>query len=269
MELDITSPGVDSVFPEAGSLDVPVEAIFTIDFDEGMDDTTLSGMNILVQDADGVPVIGEPAYDLETGKTTFTPATNLQHFTTYSVLLRGDITDRAGNGLNGGSGYIWTFTTVGLAPEGPVGLTATTDNTSITLAWHPPVSMGSGEFQGYNVYRLMDEGLPNQEFEFWAYVIGTGFVDNDVAEGVQYHYIVRGVSSYAEGVDSDVASAVVLPSQEDPEDPEDPIGPGPNDIKDMVDVSPKNPVGSLTLTAIAVIAFAILVSVYVVRRRTD
>ncbi|MCK5253051.1 MAG: Ig-like domain-containing protein, partial [Thermoplasmata archaeon] len=202
VELDITSPGVDSVFPEAGSLDVPVEAIFTIDFDEGMDDTTLSGMNILVQDADGVPVIGELAYDLETGKTTFTPATNLQHFTTYSVLLRGEITDRAGNGLNGGSGYIWTFTTVGLAPEGPVGLTATTDNTSITLAWHPPVSMGSGEFQGYNVYRLMDEGLPNQEFEFWAYVIGTGFVDNDVAEGVQYHYIVRGVSSYAEGVDS-------------------------------------------------------------------
>jgi hypothetical protein len=266
--LDQTPPTLEEVEPEEGAIDVPVDALLLMTFDEPMDEGTLTVVNVLVQDSRGIPVVGELNVDQETGRVTFTPSQALEHHSTYSVLLRGDITDLAGNGLNGGTGHTWSFTTVGLPAGAPTDLVAEATNDSVVLTWEAPSFMGSGEFQGYYVYRMV-ETCSASEFAFWISVTGTSCIDDDVETGMQYHYVVRAMTSYTKGLESNVASAVVIPQVEDPEEePEQPDGPEPNDIGGDGDVEPGDKyTGTYYVVAMVVIVVAVLAVVYV--RRSD
>jgi hypothetical protein len=272
--LDTKSPTVSTATPEEDSGGNAVDTKITVTFDEPINEGTLTGVNFLVQNSGGIPVMGELDYDDGTGELQFVPSDELDLYTTYNVMLRGEIADKAGNGLNGGLGHMWSFTTIGVAPGAPHDLTATATDDSILLAWRAPENMGSGQFQGYNVYRMMDDGQPDQDFEFLASVVGIGFEDTDVDAIVQYHYKVMASSSYAEGVESLVASAVIIPTVEDPdddpEDPDDPIGPGPNGIPDPVDVDTTGKlVGTYAVIVIVVVAVVMLLSIMLVRRKVD
>jgi hypothetical protein len=267
--LDQTPPTLEEVEPVEDAIDVPVDVLLFMTFDEPMDEETLTVVNVLVQDSRGIPVVGELNVDQETGRVTFIPSKALEHYSTYSVLLRGDITDLAGNGLNGGTGHIWSFTTVGLPAGAPTDLVAEATNDSVVLTWEAPSFLGSGEFQGYHVYRMVETGSAS-DFAFWMSVTGTGCIDNDVETGVQYHYMVRAMTSYTQGMESNVASAIVIPQVEDPEEePEEPDGPEPNDIGDDGDVDPGDKsVGTYIAIAVVVVIVGILASVYV-RRSTN
>lgn len=225
--LDVTAPGIEGLSPGRGSVDVPVDAVVSVLFDEPVDPTTLSEMNLLVQDPSGIPVEGAISLDADTGEVTFTPDADLRHLSTYSVLLRGGILDLAGNGLGDGAGMGWTFTTVGLPPGAPLGLTAGTTNDSVVLSWSAPTDTGTGDLVGYHVYRIREGTL--QDFQLVGTVSSTGYVDTDVEPLLQYHYVVRTVTTYTEGPDSTVVSAMVIPAPDDPSDPGDDEEPEPND----------------------------------------
>jgi len=225
--LDVTAPVVESQHPVKGASEVPVDAVVSVLFSEPVDASTVTQMNFLVQDASGIPVAGAITVDPDTGEFVFTPDEALQYLATYSVMLRGSILDQAGNGLVNGAGTGWTFTTVGLPPGAAEGLNAEATNESILLSWNSPVTTGTGDLVGFNVYRMRDG--TDQDFQLIGTVPSTSYVDTDVEPLALYHYMVRAVTSYTEGPDSAVVSGTVVPIFDEPEDPEDTAGPDPND----------------------------------------
>jgi hypothetical protein len=229
LELDTTSPGVESVYPEHGSTGVPVDTAITLTFDEPIDVATLTSSNLLVQDETGGPVNGELAYSEDTRTATFVPDDLLDHLTSYSIMVRGEVRDVAGNGLEGGSGHLWSFETEGLPPGPPTGLSAIATNDSIVLTWDAPENLGTGDLTGYNVYRMMDDGSPGNDFTFFTSVVGNDLEDDDVDVSIQYHYMVRALTSFSEGDDSQVVSAIVVPVDDGPDEPDGPETPGPDE----------------------------------------
>jgi len=268
--LDKTSPMVSEVEPADASVDVPVDTNIRIVFTEAMDIATVTIVNVLVQDTNGIPVVCTLEMDGETGEVTITPSSPLKHFTTYSIMLRGDMSDLAGNSLNGGTSHIWTFTTVGVQASAPRNMVATATNTSIGLTWELPEELGSGDFEGYNLYRMKDLG-PGNAFEFLTFITGTGYEDSDVVIEVQYHYMVTAVTSYSDGKESNVASAIIIPVVEEPVDePEEPEIPGPNNNGDdsYVEAGPSF-FGSSVIIIIAIIVAAMIGSILYLRRSDE
>jgi hypothetical protein len=267
--LDRTGPVVLEAIPGADDVDVPVDTLVRMVFDEEMDATTINGVNLLVQDPAGIPVVGTIEVLDGGSEVVFAPTSPLDPYETYSIMLRGAMTDLAGNGLNGGNGQIWSFTTAGVPPGAPEDLTATTTTTSIVLSWRAPEDTGSGELQGYNLYRMRDEGAGGS-FELIEVLTSNTYEDTDVDMEVQYHYMVRTLTSYTEGGDSNVASAILLPESEDPgEDPvEDPTeDPKPNEVGGIDDEDPSGfSVGTYALIIVVVVAVA-FIGAYLFMRR--
>jgi hypothetical protein len=236
-----------------------LETVLTFTFDEPLDQNTVMETNILVQGLDGAPIIGEIYYDLDTMEVTFTPSDHLDPYTTYSVLLRGDIADLAGNGIESGMGISWFFTSVGILPGQPRSVTADGEETGITITWSAPSELGSGAFLGYNVFRMRDDGS-GTGFELLTNTGSTTLFDGQVEPMVVYHYHVVACSSYGDGEPSDVASATLVLPPEDPEDPdpypnpEDPEDPVPQDTTDDPNISDNGYGGWLA----AMIAFVVV-----------
>lgn len=256
--LDVTAPLVESQHPVKGASEVPVDTMVSVLFSEPVDASTVTQMNFLVQDASGIPVAGAITVDPDTGEFVFTPDEALQYLATYSVMLRGSILDQAGNGLVDGAGTGWTFTTVGLPPGAAEGLNAEATNESILLSWNSPVTTGTGDLVGFNVYRMRDG--TDQDFQLIGTVPSTSYVDTDVEQLALYHYMVRAVTSYTEGPDSAVVSGTVVPTFDEPEDPEDTAGPDPNDNSGDGDGGTSHaPTGTYALIGILVAVVAAVI----------
>ena len=80
-------------------------------FNRSMDPATLIPANFIIQDDDGIPVIGSIAYNDETKTAVFTPDELLEYQTTYTVTITTDVTDIRGNPLS--APHIWTLLTLG------------------------------------------------------------------------------------------------------------------------------------------------------------
>lgn len=96
--LDTRPPGIVAIAPPAYGTADSLRPIFTVRFDEAIDDGTWLHGGLIVQTAAGVRVAGPSAYDAATFTGSFTPSNDLVAGAPY-VVAPGQIRDLAGNAL--------------------------------------------------------------------------------------------------------------------------------------------------------------------------
>lgn len=122
IESDTTAPTVSSTSPLDGASDVAVDSTVTVTFSEEMDAATITEATVTLEDAGSNPVDGSVTSSGTTA--TFTPDTDLECNTTYTVRVSTGAEDLAGNQLE--SEYSFSFTT---APIRVLYLGDSADNT--------------------------------------------------------------------------------------------------------------------------------------------
>lgn len=105
---DITPPDVVSTNPDTNALDVAVNVVVTVVFDEPMNAGTINGTTFAL--ANGGPIAGSVIYNAGTMTATFIPSADLSNSLTYTVTVSTGVEDSAGNNM--ASAYTWNFTTV-------------------------------------------------------------------------------------------------------------------------------------------------------------
>jgi hypothetical protein len=103
---DISVPRIVSTNPANDALDVPIDIILSVVFDEDMDASSV--MNHFVLKKEGVIIAGTANYANKV--ISFKPNLNLSLNTTYTAMIASDAKDISGNGLAGN--YTWNFRTV-------------------------------------------------------------------------------------------------------------------------------------------------------------
>jgi len=105
--VDTTAPTVSSTIPANSATAVTVNSTVSLTFSEDMDSSTITTFNWSVTDENDNIIIGSVS---QVDKTfTFTPTSNLNYDTVYSVIMTTAVTDLANNHLE--SNYTFSFTT--------------------------------------------------------------------------------------------------------------------------------------------------------------
>jgi len=109
--VDNTAPTYLSRNPDSGASDVPTNTIISVQFNESIDDTTLTTSTFTLTDAVSGAVAAQGdviLYDSNSMTATFIPASSLTGGRLFTVTLTSGIADEAGNNLSPTS---WTFNT--------------------------------------------------------------------------------------------------------------------------------------------------------------
>ena len=105
---DITPPTVSYTNPENGAKRIQVDTKVVATFSEDVDAATVTSSTFLLKDGKSNPVAGSISH---TGLvTTFTPASPLSHYKTYTVTVTTGVKDLVGNPM--AENYVWSFTTI-------------------------------------------------------------------------------------------------------------------------------------------------------------
>ncbi|MES2575845.1 MAG: Ig-like domain-containing protein [Bacteroidota bacterium] len=100
-------PVVIASTPENGAINVPIDQIISVTFNEEMNSSTITQTSFTLQGV--TPVSGTISYSGTTA--TFTPSALLAINTTYTARITTSVKDVNGNALQ--QDYIWTFSTGG------------------------------------------------------------------------------------------------------------------------------------------------------------
>ena len=138
---DTTAPEVDSESPLDGAANVPVDATITATFSEDIAPLTIDTNSFSLDNG----VSGSVSYDSNRFTATFTPDTDLDFETTYTVTISTVVEDLAGNPLE--SEYAWSFTTA------PVTATISGAPTILTHSSSATLTVGGTGVTAYK-YRL-------------------------------------------------------------------------------------------------------------------
>ncbi|TVR85992.1 MAG: DUF3494 domain-containing protein [Trueperaceae bacterium] len=106
--VDTTPPTVVQTTPNEAGL-APTNVPATATFSEAIDASTLTQNSFTLTGPGVTPVAGSVDYDASTMMAVYTPTLALAIDTTYTATLSSDVTDLAGNALDGP--VTWTFTT--------------------------------------------------------------------------------------------------------------------------------------------------------------
>lgn len=112
---DETPPTVSATTPTDGAANQALDTAITAEFNESLDDATITNASLTLADNKRAPISGAVTYDDATRTATFTPDSELETFTAYTATLSTDITDKAGNAL--ADEYTWSFTTGTTTPS--------------------------------------------------------------------------------------------------------------------------------------------------------
>jgi hypothetical protein len=96
---------VTTTVPLGGATDVEVDKPISVTFGTAIDPTTLTTSTFFLTPS----MAGAISYDSTTNTATFTPSSDLSHFTNYTATITTAVTDTSGNHLAGN--YTWTFQT--------------------------------------------------------------------------------------------------------------------------------------------------------------
>lgn len=103
---DTIAPTVAATTPANGAIDITT---ITATFSEQMLPSTISPVTFLLTGPGGIAVPGVVRYDVQSNMAIFTPSIALAPGTTYTVTIRSDVRDLAGNPMV--ADKVWTFTT--------------------------------------------------------------------------------------------------------------------------------------------------------------
>lgn len=99
-------PIVLSTVPEDGDINVPLDQVISVTFNEEVDPETINEQTFTVDGSSSIT--GTVTYSGTTA--SFTPSVNLEPNTTYTAIVTTSIKDLLGNALQ--KNYVWTFTTI-------------------------------------------------------------------------------------------------------------------------------------------------------------
>jgi titin len=133
----------------------------------------------------------------ETGNRTYSD-TNVTNGVLYRY--RVFVINHIGEGARG---EIVSATPVG-PPSPPLDPVAVAGNGSVILSWALPANENGGAITMYKVYRGRDPG----NLTFLSNVTGLSLTDDDVFNGVRYHYAISALNSGGEGNKSLVVEAM-------------------------------------------------------------
>ena len=134
---DVTPPTIIHISPSADAVGVAANRSFTALFSEPLDGTTVTTSSFTLK-KNSVPVAGNVSYGFN--QATFTPLTQLDYSSEYTLTLTSDIKDLSGNAL--ASITSWSFTT-GSAPDTtpPVVISVTPADGDVNISIHPSISV--------------------------------------------------------------------------------------------------------------------------------
>ena len=140
---DKTAPVIVSTNPVSGAVNVPSNTAITVTFDENILESSVSSDCIVVS-GDSGDLSGSAALSADKKTITFTPSTDMDFDTSYTVEIEADISDLAGNEI---TSETFSFTT-GSAP----------DNTppSVTVS---PVNNATGISVGADILLTFNEAM--------------------------------------------------------------------------------------------------------------
>lgn len=168
---DTVPPLISRINPQAGEIDVPLNALIQAQFNEPMDATTLTTTTVQVLDSNNTPVNGALNYDVAHRAVVFVAAAPFAANSTYTVRITTGAKDANGNPL--AAPYAWSFTTgVATTANGlriignydDVGIDRNNDQLFDDLAVAVDVEVQNAGFYNLNG-RLVDK---NNELIFWA-----------------------------------------------------------------------------------------------------
>ena len=105
---DAIPPIVSSTSPANNAIDVSVNALITVTFNEDMNPGTITTATFILNDG-STPVSGVVSYDVATKTATFDPDDYLDATKPYTAKVLAAVEDLASNPM--GSDYEWSFTT--------------------------------------------------------------------------------------------------------------------------------------------------------------
>lgn len=108
LDTDIIAPEVTSTSPASGDMDVPTSSTISAAFSEDMDSSTINDNSFMVNIGDSLSTPGNISLS-NSNTAIFTPDTELEANTEYTVTLTTQIQDLNGNNLD--EDYQWSFTT--------------------------------------------------------------------------------------------------------------------------------------------------------------
>jgi hypothetical protein len=112
-------PVVESTNPNDSAINVPINQVVRVTFNEDMDPATItqSSFTLTADLKSDVPVSGTVTYNNSNATLKFVPAGLLVKYTTYTATVKSTVKDLYGNALQ--TDYVWEFIT-GTMSEGPI-----------------------------------------------------------------------------------------------------------------------------------------------------
>ena len=111
---DTTPPTVTATSPLSAATGISRTANITVTFSEAMDAATINSATVELRTSAGAVVASVVSYSATNRRATLNPNPTLAALTTYTMVVRGGVTDprvkdAAGNALV--ADRVWTFTT--------------------------------------------------------------------------------------------------------------------------------------------------------------
>ena len=112
VEVAVTPPEVEAVYPARSALDIPVDSALSITFSKNIDKSTVNKNSLIIKDSLDTVVSG--TYNVIDATVSFTPTGGFENGETYTVTITAAVLDTDGNPLV--ESFSWTFTT-SLTPD--------------------------------------------------------------------------------------------------------------------------------------------------------
>jgi cytoskeletal protein CcmA (bactofilin family) len=128
----------------SGAVDLAVNRVSTVTFNEAMDTSTISLTTFTVKGTNGIPLAGTVSYAGTIA--TFTPAVNLAPGSLYTSEITVGVKDIAGNAM--ASSYIWSWTTGSVVGLGPAPVELGTAKNFVILAKSTVTTTGTTSITG-------------------------------------------------------------------------------------------------------------------------
>ena len=108
VEVVVTPPSIVSIYPESGSVSIPVDMDdILITFSKHIDSSSVNSSTFITTDSDGNTVSG--TYSVSNDTISFNPSSNLAYNTEFTITAKSAILDVDGNPM--AEEFSWTFTT--------------------------------------------------------------------------------------------------------------------------------------------------------------
>lgn len=151
---DTTAPTVTGISPANGATNVSRSIVINVGFSEDVNPSTIASTTLTLKKTDGlVSVAGNVGYNPSNRSATFSPSTQLESNTGYTVTVvsgSSGVKDLAGNAL--AADYVKTFTTSSDSDStSPVVSYANADNYGVAITFNEQVKSGAGPNAADNI----------------------------------------------------------------------------------------------------------------------